>query len=124
MIREKFSGLCKYRLMHLLIRCQIKVLVRSMLHFFIFLLNTLEYSISCTVLNCICYLQYCTLTARIALRHLLRGNLSSLDQPQPRSLYISLLQAPLVRAFVRVVYHSTTVLDEFLGHLYIDRYNR
>ena len=57
-------------------------------------------------------------TARIALRRLLRGNSSSLDQPQPRSLCISLLHAPLVHVFARVAYHLTNVLGEFLGHLY------
>ena len=57
-------------------------------------------------------------TARIVWLRPLRGNLSSLDQPQPRSLCISLLQVQLVHAFARVAYHSTNVLGEFLDHLY------
>ena len=58
------------------------------------------------------------LTARTVLLRPLRGNLSSLDQPQPRSLCISLPQVPLVHAFEGVACHSTNVLGEFLDHLY------
>lgn len=80
---------------------------------FINLLNTIE--LYC---NCTWYLQYCMLTARIVLRRLLRGNSSSLDLPQPRSLCISLPRALLVHAFVRFAFRSTNALGEFLGHLY------